>query len=164
MRIVLSGSDTAAKNKAMLVLGALGPQAEIAVPDMIQAMADKGCRVSAIKAFAQIGPGASAAVPTLIASLRDEGLRADAMTTLGALGPAAKDAVPYLIDILQGKPEFSHAPPPPGYKYVHGEAAGEAGRTIANVFDQVIAKGALEQIGTSEALAAVKEYEAKPKN
>ena len=85
------------------------------------------------------------------------------MLALEAIGPGAKDAVPYLIDILQGKPEFSQKPPPPGYTYKYGERAGELGRMMADLMDQDGAKDALTKIGTPEALAAVKEFEEKHK-
>jgi HEAT repeat protein len=163
MRALLSSSSetTAAKVSALLVLSGLGPKAEPAVPEILQSMADKKCRMMAANALIKIGPGAKPAVPLMIYALRDEEERDDAMMVLGAIGPDARDAVPYLIDILQGKPEFAHAPLPPGYQYVYGEQVGERGRMMATVLDQFQAEEALKKIGTPEALAAVKEYEAK---
>ena len=163
MRTFLNGSDPAMKKIALSVLDGIGPKAEPALPEIIQAMADKECRLFAISALMKIGPASKPAVPALINALHDENQRFQAMLALEAIGPGAKDAVPYLIDILQGKPEFTNAPPPPGYKYKYGEKLGELGRMMANVMDQDGAKDALTKIGTPEALAAVKEFEEKHK-
>lgn len=129
------------------------------MPDIIQVMADRDLLNAALAAFVRIGPGAVAAVPSLIFLLQDDDQRRGAIVALGAIGSGAKDAVPYLIDILQGKPGFTHAPPPPGWVYVHGESVGKFGRELFNSFEQISADMALKSIGTPEALAAVKVYD-----
>ncbi len=161
MRAMLSDPNIEYRRDALGVLGSIGAPATPAVPDMIQAMAEKQLRVTVLSSLAGIGPGATPAVPALIHSLLDEDERFLAMEALGAIGPAAKEAVPFLIDILQGKPQFTSQPPPPGYHYVYGEKAGEMGRQLSNAMSEYGAKEALTKIGTPEALAAVNDYNAK---
>ena len=163
MRNFLNGSDPAMKKMALRVLCGVGPKAEPVVPDLIQLMGDKDYAKLTVGVLACIGAASKPAVPALINALFDENQRFQTMLALEAIGPGAKDAVPYLIDILQGKPEFSQKPPPPGYTYKYGERAGELGRMMADLMDQDGAKDALTKIGTPEALAAVKEFEEKHK-
>ncbi len=163
MRTMLSDANLEYRRDALFVLGGVGAAAAPAVPDIIQTMAEKDLRITAITALGGIGPGAAPAVPALINALPDEEVRYITLQTLAAIGPAAKDAVPYLIDILQGKPQFTSQPPPPGYQYKYGEKLGEIGRIGLNVMSESGAKDALTKIGTPEALAAVKEYDASHK-
>ncbi len=161
MRAMLNEGDSKSKRMAMSVLSGMGAAAHPAVPDLIQCMSDPDLRQAVIRTLGNIGPGAEAAVPTLIHSLLENKVRFEAILALGNIGPAAKDAVPFLIDILQGNPQFTTPPPPPGYHYVYGEKAGELGRMMADVMDQYQSREALTAIGTPEALKAVKEYDAK---
>ncbi|MGD0293299.1 MAG: HEAT repeat domain-containing protein [Terracidiphilus sp.] len=164
MRTMLSDANLEYRKDALAVLGAMGAPAAPAVPDIVQTMAEKDLRIPAIFALEGIGPGAAPAVPALINALLDEDVRYMSLQALAAIGPGAKDAVPYLIDILQGKPRFTSQPPPPGYQYKYGQDFGERMRSAFNIMNQLGAKDALIKIGTPEALAAVKEYDASHKH
>jgi HEAT repeat protein len=161
--IVQKMADKDLSTSAISALGNIGPAAASAVPDIVKAMAEKDLRSSATSALEKMGPAAAPAVPALINVLYDEDNRYNAELALAAIGPAAKDAVPYLIDVLQGKPQFTVQPPPAGSTYTYGEKLGEIGRIGMNVFSQDGAKDALTKIGTPEALAAVKQYDATQK-
>lgn len=68
---VLSSPDAAVREKAVQVLGRMGPAAAPAAPELIQLLHDP-----------------------------DESVRRAAARTLGQIGPAAKDAVPALMQTL----------------------------------------------------------------
>jgi len=163
MRAMLTDPNPEYRRDALSVLGGVGAAAAPAVPDIIQAMAQKETRPTAMRVLGEIGPAAVQAVPVLNYALLNEDDRGNATLALGEIGPGAKDAVPYLIDILEGKPQFTAQPPPPGSQYIYGERLGEIGRIGMNVIDESFARDALEKIGTPEALAAVKKYDAEQK-
>ncbi len=158
--IVQKMADKDLSTSAISALGNIGPTAASAVPDIVKKMAEKDLCSWATSALGKMGPAAAPAVPALINVLYDEDNRYNAELALAAIGPAAKDAVPYLIDVLQGKPQFTVQPPAAGSEYKYGERLGEIGRIGMNVFSQDGAKDALTKIGTPEALAAVKQYDA----
>src|SRR4051794_36454095 len=70
----LQDKDAAARREAVQALEAIGPEAEAAVPALLQALQDEdtAVRVGTLKAFGQIGPGAKAAVPALLHALKDK--------------------------------------------------------------------------------------------
>ena len=84
---------------------ALGPSAEPALPDLMQAMSntDPVVRCYAINSIAAIRHNATSAVPALIARLRDDqhSVRLAALCALGKIGPAARDAVAVVISALK---------------------------------------------------------------
>jgi HEAT repeat protein len=79
-------------------LGALGPDAVDAVPDLNKAIydVDPGVRVSAVIALGRIGPGARSAVPALssIAGSKENRLQSAAKYALRQIGPERRPAVP----------------------------------------------------------------------
>src|SRR5262249_48869034 len=83
-------------------LAALGPQAQPAVPALIEGLhhADVALRVSAAHALASIG---RPAVVPLIAALQEEDIdfRQAVIVTLGQIGPPARAAVPVLTVALE---------------------------------------------------------------
>ncbi len=112
--------------------------AEDAIPFLIQQLQDqdKWVRMLAAMALGSIGEGTKDAVPNLIQVLQDQdvSVRYYAAYALGKIGKDAKDAVPTLIQALQN----DH------------NARGRDSATMA-----------LGQIGTPEALKAVKEYQSR---
>jgi HEAT repeat protein len=113
-----------ARAAAAMALGALGPLAAAAVPDLDRAIRS-GVRAgklrgsakstswqrsafvrSCISALGRIGPAARQAVPTLARLLEHHsyGLRAACADTLGALGPVARLAVPAMLRALEKAP------------------------------------------------------------
>ncbi len=95
--------DSAATRRAAAeAVGKLGPDAEAAVPALIEALAvtkmspDGDTRRAVVNALGRIGPGASAAVPALMGCLAAGGANA-AVEALGRIGPAAVQATPELI-------------------------------------------------------------------
>jgi HEAT repeat protein len=79
-------------------LGALGPEAVDAVPDLNQSLydVDPGVRVRAVVALGRIGPGARSAVPALlsIARSKENGLQSAARNALRQIGWKRRPAVP----------------------------------------------------------------------
>jgi serine/threonine protein kinase len=88
-------------------LARLGPQARLAVPDLIRVLSDsnKEVRLLAFVALAQIGPAAAPAVSRLTRALKDsdKDIRANAALALGGIRPQAGKAVPELTDALEGR-------------------------------------------------------------
>jgi HEAT repeat protein/lysophospholipase L1-like esterase len=84
-------------------LGRLGPEARVAVPELIAATSDPrpDVRWRAIWALGQIGPTAVAAVPTLRADLTDPEVRWRAAEALRGIGLTAVAAVPDLLALLE---------------------------------------------------------------
>lgn len=126
----LKEGDLPARRQAVRALGRLGPQAEDAVPALIDSLKDndhigvgtssKGAfedsyaynsmREAAVWALLRMGPKAEDAllhsgVPLLVAGLTDSdpGVRDHSARALGAIGPKAKAAVPALKDCLRDK-------------------------------------------------------------
>jgi HEAT repeat protein/predicted Ser/Thr protein kinase len=102
----LHSSDSLARWRAVLALGALGPAAASATPALVEALddPDDNVRWSAATALGNIGAEARDAVPGLAAALSDRGdpvIHRHAAAALAKLGPAAKDAVPGLIGALR---------------------------------------------------------------
>src|SRR5262245_13179691 len=67
----LRSGDPAMREKALEVLGRIGPDAEAAVPDLVQLLddPDPAVRKSATRTLGRIGPAAEGAVPALMRSL-----------------------------------------------------------------------------------------------
>jgi HEAT repeat protein len=90
---------------AVAYLGALGPDAEPAVPALSAALHDSDPQVRSLAALTlgKIGPAAEPAIPALVDMLKesDPRLRAAAATALGLFGPGAQDAIPALTEALR---------------------------------------------------------------
>ena len=111
----LSDSDYQVRWKALEALAKLGPQAEPAVPALINRLAEEYDRYRAIDVLGAIGPAAAPAVPALLHHLaytlsvedklyRDESTEAiGIIETLAKIGPAAREAVPLLQQALKDK-------------------------------------------------------------
>jgi HEAT repeat protein len=89
-----------------IVLSDLGPQAESAVPELIE-IYDHSRSVMAQRTipavFGSIGPGARRAVPLLVrnSTHTDEGVRRSAISALGGIHAEPEQAVPALVKALQ---------------------------------------------------------------
>ncbi len=100
------------RSYAIRVATLLGPDAEEAVPALLQAWKasqdDPTTQAEIHFALGAIGPAAAPAVPALIAALdSDENLvRNSACYALGRIGPAAQSAVPKLRQLLSATDEF----------------------------------------------------------
>lgn len=83
-------------------LGAMGRDAQAAVPGLIRSMADPDPEVrrQTVKALGQIGPDAAAAVPVLVKQLNDPFVKKQAVETLGMLRAYAKPAAPALAAVM----------------------------------------------------------------
>jgi HEAT repeat protein len=101
---VLRGSDTDARCRAALVLGAMGPAAGSAVPALSAALADSSDQVRERVAYAlgRIGPAAGSAVPTLRIALSDpvSVVRLNAAESLWGIDRHAHLLVPVLAELL----------------------------------------------------------------
>ncbi len=85
-------------------LGAMGAEAEPAVPNLIAALGDEDAyvRMLAASVLGQVGPGARTAIPALTRALVDpkDDVRATAAFALGQVGSEARPAVPALVKLL----------------------------------------------------------------
>lgn len=92
---------------AVYILGEIGPEAEPAVPALVELIDDENPEVQreVMFALAKIGPGAKAAVPKLIETLQEcEGpVCFGACYALGSIGADAVDAKPVLRKALNGE-------------------------------------------------------------
>jgi HEAT repeat protein len=100
----LSDSDAKRRERALMVLGRLGPDAAPAVPDLIAAFksGDAKQRTEVLFVLGAIGPKAAPAVEPVAEALADSDR--DVMLTagycLGKIGPEAKSAAPALQKLL----------------------------------------------------------------
>ncbi|MCH8828078.1 MAG: HEAT repeat domain-containing protein [Planctomycetes bacterium] len=94
-------------------LGQIGPAAQSAVGDLIEALvgSDDALRAAAAQALGQIGPSAAAAVGPLANALTDtkQAVRTRAAVALGQIGPSAKNATGKLIGTLSDSKLRKHA-------------------------------------------------------
>lgn len=115
------------RRTAAWALGAFGPEAKAAVPDLIDAAREGPIKEEAVDALVQIGAGAEVTVPDLIGRFFKRGCRH--LTGTGSLGylPHVQDslvkiggpAVPALLGVLNG--------PDRGMRVCAAEALGEIG-------------------------------------
>jgi len=92
---------------AALALGKVGPDAQSAAAELLQALQDSSARVrgTAALALGLLGPGVKGSGPPLAKALSDEdpSVADAAATALGNLGQAAESAAPILIGLLAAK-------------------------------------------------------------
>lgn len=98
----LSDPEPEVRELAAAGLSEFGPDAQIALPELIAAIQDEShiVRRRAIRAIGEIGPiAADDAVTTLIAATEDidESVTMQAAASLGEFGPAAASAIPALM-------------------------------------------------------------------
>ena len=102
--LVFALQDDALRVDAVRAIGAMGPKAEKAVPDVLKALnayeRSPGVYGEAITALQRIGPKA---VPALIATLKDKkrDIRAAAVRALASMDPPPDEALPNLIKVLE---------------------------------------------------------------
>jgi len=99
------------RRQALGVLGAIGPAAKGALPELVAALADADpvCAEEAAVALAEIGGDAVGAVPDLEKLLADgvpASTRYTAVYGLGRIGPAAKGALPRLLELSKSDDEI----------------------------------------------------------
>jgi protein-L-isoaspartate(D-aspartate) O-methyltransferase len=101
----LESPEPAVRKTAASALGAMGPQAQPAIPRLLEALRDDEAEVREAAAWAltRIGSSHKALVPFLIPKLRDdsEETQGTAIIGLGRIGPDAEPAVPVLTDLLE---------------------------------------------------------------
>lgn len=99
------------RRQAFGVLGAIGPAAKPAVPELVAGLTDPDevCSTEAAVALAAVGADAAPAVPALEKLLADgvpAGVRYTAAYALGRIGAAAKSAVPRLLELSKTDDEI----------------------------------------------------------
>jgi HEAT repeat protein len=103
----LRSPDDEARIKAGHALGAMGPEAGAAVPELARVMLEDssfGARVEASLALTKMAPATATAVPALARALREAKepvVRMNAVLALLRLKEEARPAVPALIEALQ---------------------------------------------------------------
>ena len=105
-------NDKSLRHYGLVLIGRMGPAAQEAVPNLIQALEQPPTTPDDVEfvreaqfALASIGPGAVTAVPALVKSLSttDEVVQASAALALGKIGPGAIGAVPALRTSLRSE-------------------------------------------------------------
>lgn len=101
----LADPEAEVRELAAAGLAEFGPDAQIALPELIKAVQDENpvVRRRALRAIGFIGAtAADDALPCLIAATEDddEGVSMQAIATIGELGPAAAPAVPALMSAI----------------------------------------------------------------
>ncbi|HWY74483.1 MAG TPA: HEAT repeat domain-containing protein [Verrucomicrobiae bacterium] len=109
-------------------LGALGPAARSAVPDLIKAVKgkDPAIRASAISALGKIHSEPETVIPLLIQYLDDDNLDVAAANALAEFGSLAKPAVPKLLPLLHVKDDDDQAAARAALKKIDPVAAAQA--------------------------------------
>ncbi|MCI0639922.1 MAG: HEAT repeat domain-containing protein [Gemmataceae bacterium] len=99
---VLKDGDTELKRSAVLVLGAIGPEAKSAIPLLIASLDESALRPAAGGALAKIGPESAAPLIEVVRTVaKPAEVRAEAVRTLAHLGQDAAAATPELIACLK---------------------------------------------------------------
>jgi HEAT repeat protein len=91
------------RGDAAIALGQFGPQAEAAVPSLLQALQghDSAVRGPAVVSLGHIQAKPEMVVPLLMAYLDDDDLREPALRALGEYGSRAKVVIPKLLLLLK---------------------------------------------------------------
>jgi HEAT repeat protein len=112
------------------VLAALGSDAAVTVPKLIEIMSEDellgGLQERAVATLSKIGPKAAPAVLKLIemAERDTANARGWCIQAFSSIGPAAAPAVPFLIDLLMGRVRID---PDPFYVPMAAHALGNIG-------------------------------------
>jgi HEAT repeat protein len=104
----LKSPDSSVRVRAVRALGAIGPAAADAVPELVRILRDEPTRVVRVEAshaLSKMGPAARSAVPALAEALADKEplVRMNAVMTLSKLRTEAWPAVPALIRALKDR-------------------------------------------------------------
>jgi HEAT repeat protein len=147
---------------AAVAMGRIGPAAQMAVPHLIHQLRDPHAapRYGALEALLAIGVSRSEAAPlAMCLQDPDKAVRRLAADTLGSLGPDAATAVEALINVLNDDQVIGHAAAALGQIGLQAAPAVPAlAKVLSHEFVEYrcAAAAALAQIGTPEALAAVR--------
>jgi len=98
-------------DKAFFALQKMGPAAQDAIPELINALVgqDENIQLDAVTALAEMGPAAKTALPTLIEIIKGHGNQSVRMVAVGAIiqiGPEAKTALPALKEMEKDKDDM----------------------------------------------------------
>jgi HEAT repeat protein len=106
---LLKDQNSDLKGYGAWILGTIGPNAEVAVPELIATLKDKhsGVHLAAAEALGQIGKHAKRAIPSLATALKhgSELFRVVAAVAIRHIDPLNKDAISTLVHLLQSKDE-----------------------------------------------------------
>jgi HEAT repeat protein len=91
------------RSRAAHSLHVLGPLAEEAIPEMVDALSDRAVTGSIALALGRHGSRARRAVPAMVELLRERNAQSETsiVRALGEIGPDARAAVPVLRDLLE---------------------------------------------------------------
>src|SRR5262249_51137692 len=97
-------SDANVREAAAAALGAMGPAAAAAVPQLVELLKDPAASNSAVEALGKVGSAAAPGLPKIVALFTEsDGKFADrAEGALNAMGPAAAPVAPQLAALLGG--------------------------------------------------------------
>ena len=108
IRIYQEGISGPSQSETARSLGWIGPDAEPAVPLLLESATNgnKDQAFSAAMALGQIHADSQAVVPALISLVQagDKGVAQIAVETLGKFGPSARDAIPVLLEAVTNNP------------------------------------------------------------
>lgn len=119
----------ARRARAVESLGALGPAAKSALPDLIKVMKENNLVISvaAISSLGKIHSEPETVIPFLIPYLEDDNLDVAAAGALAEFGDLAKPAVPKLLPLLNAKDDDDQAAAREALLKIDPEAAAKAG-------------------------------------
>ena len=126
----LSSSSTEERGNAVFALGKYGPQAQMAVPDLVPLLKDDdwAVRSGTADTLGKIGPAAGQAVSALVECLKDShpDVSLYAARALGEIGLPARSAVPALLEAFEQDHDSL-------LRGIAGRSLVQLGRTTATV-------------------------------
>jgi HEAT repeat protein len=136
----LDAPDTASRYRAIHALGAIGPEAEAAVPALaviLRRDPERFLRAEAALALSKMRPASVRAVPALAEALGDEDqkVRMYAVIALATMGRASRPAVPALTAALKDDTNQAHVST--FYFTIQEEAAIALGRATSGTPEAV---------------------------
>ena len=116
------------RGDAAIALGQFGPQAEAAVPALLQALQghDSAVRGPAVVSLGHIRAKPEIVIPLLIPCLDDNDLREAALAALGEYGGRAKVAIPKLLLLFKVRDKDLHQAVEEALKNIDPDAAAQA--------------------------------------